>query len=108
MSGSLSLLTLTLKSILKTRPWEDDVETLSMPWQEESFAAVSRRKINSQHLSKGKLVFGVMRDDGSVKPDSSIQSALTRTVDALDKSGYEVSCLSMRLSTVCRYRKSRR
>ena len=90
MSGSLSLLIVALKSILETRPWEDDVETLKMQWQDESLAAILRRKDSSTHISRNKLVFAIMNDDDAMKPTGSVQTALDKTASALKSSCYEV------------------
>jgi Asp-tRNA(Asn)/Glu-tRNA(Gln) amidotransferase A subunit family amidase len=65
------------KRVVEMRPWEYDTTCVPLPW----------RPIN---LSKTKLKFGVVWEDGIISPSPACRRALEWVCDALEKQGHEV------------------
>ncbi len=81
-----------MESILSTSPWEEDFEVLDMPWRDEKIRQISQRSTSRCGSNKdGKLVFGIMKSDGNVRPHPPVQRAVNLVADALEASGHEVS-----------------
>lgn len=77
-----SALVLATKTVLDTNPWQDDCEVVEMPWRDENPKHV--RSLNPRpHERDGKLVFGVLKCDGNIRPHPPIQRALTIVTRAL-------------------------
>ena len=85
-----SLITMT-RTVLETLPWNNDIDVIEMPWKDDVLQSVRNRSCN-QGKRNGKLVFGIMGCDMTVKPHPPIQRALKIVRDALLERGYEVCC----------------
>lgn len=81
MSSSLSGITLFMRAILDQQPWRHDPSAIYKPWNDDDHAL--------KHNDGGrKLCFGIMWDEGSVKPHPPVIRALEQTKKALEKAGH--------------------
>lgn len=92
-----SLITMT-KAILESFPWQDDVDVVEMPWKEEVLQSIRNRSC-VQGERDGRLTFGIMACDQTVKAHPPVQRAIKIVKEALLEHGYEVcSRLKVRLT----------
>lgn len=66
------------------RPWERDPLVVEMPWREEVYRSVKEQQ-------GGKLVFGVLQEDGLVDLHPNVRRAVDVVTKILKKAGHEVS-----------------
>jgi amidase len=78
LGTSISGVKLIIESLLSISPWLQDPAVHEIPWRPE------------QEKLDPRLTFGVIYDDGEVKPAPPIKRALDVTVAALKKQGHEV------------------
>ena len=90
MSTDLDLLVLALKEMLADDLLAYHIDALSLPWDERKFEEVQSR-MTGKDSTHGKLVLGVLRHDGHVRPHPPIRRALDLVTDALCARGHEVS-----------------
>ncbi|KAI0793475.1 general amidase [Abortiporus biennis] len=83
MSTSLSGIKVFMKSILDTKPWLKDPNTIGKPWDENAYQL-------SDHGEDKQLCFGVIWDDGIFKPHPPVIRALQTIKQALEKAGHKV------------------
>ncbi|KAI0778153.1 general amidase [Trametes elegans] len=83
LTTSLSGVTTFIRSILDLEPWRHCPATVPKPWSEKDYAL-------SNHGGGQKLCFGMMWDEGSVKPHPPILRALSLTKKALEDAGHKV------------------
>ncbi|WVQ79332.1 hypothetical protein IAT38_001429 [Cryptococcus sp. DSM 104549] len=76
MSASLGAVELWAKSVVGKEPWKCDPNMLPIPWREVEVPE--------------KLCFGIIMDDGIVKPTPPVTRALLETKAALEKAGHKV------------------
>lgn len=77
ISTTLSNLELYCKTLVNEgKPWLHDPKCLEIPWRDTELPE--------------KLVFGVLKDDGVVKPYPAISRAIDTTIASLKKAGHEV------------------
>ncbi|TRM63743.1 amidase signature domain-containing protein [Schizophyllum amplum] len=76
LSRSLSALSTYAAAVVGTEPWHRDHKTLPIPWRTVSLPE--------------KLCFGVIADDGVVRPNPPVRRALDETVAALRATGHSV------------------
>ncbi|KAL4940399.1 amidase signature domain-containing protein [Aspergillus oleicola] len=79
MARSVSGCELWLRAQLNSQPWDWDFNCLPMPWNLEKAKRV-----------EGKLVVGVIRDDGVVRPTPAVMRALETVVKRLKEVGHGV------------------
>ncbi|KAK5127554.1 hypothetical protein LTR85_006894 [Meristemomyces frigidus] len=79
MAKTVSGLELWLKAQLDCRPWQDDFTCVPMAWQ-----------IGEARRARQRLRFGVIWDDGVVRPTPPVTRALRMVVDALRSAGHSV------------------
>lgn len=84
ISHSPSDLSLMMKTLLGSNPWNRDPNVIPLPWRPHV-----TEKVSSQ-VADRKLKFGVMRWDGVVMPHPPIQRVLEETVSKLRSTGFEV------------------
>ena len=89
MANDPDILACPFKSIVNSAFASTDHDLLPIPWRQDAFDAVRRRK-NTPGLSNGRLVFGVLACDGRVRPHPPIQRALELIQNALRQRGHEV------------------
>ncbi|KAL1591791.1 hypothetical protein SLS59_010084 [Nothophoma quercina] len=78
-----------MKWIINCNAWQEDIETIEMPWRDDNFAGTSNR-ICQPGQSNGSLVFAILNNDGEVNPHPPVQRALGLVRNALLQRGYEV------------------
>ena len=81
---SVADLQMLMKTLVNTRPWEQDPMLVPLPWRGGKHAEVQQRS-----KSTG-LVFGVMWWDGAVMPHPPIRRAMEELVTKLKQGGHEV------------------
>lgn len=81
LSSSVSGLKAFMHAVLNSSPWVVDPNTIRKPWDAEAYAL-------KDHGSGGKLCFGVIWDDGHLKPHPPILRALQIAKRALEKAGH--------------------
>lgn len=84
---------------MSTTPWNNDINVLELPWQQEKLDSVRRRACKSGEAN-GKLVFGMMESDDVVTPHPAIRRGLSIVKQALESRGYEVRSLTWRYRPV--------
>lgn len=82
-------LTEIFQALLDAKPWLSDHDTIEMLWRQEKSEAIQRRRYQPDDRP-GRLVFGIMKTDGHVRPHPSINRALGLVTNALELCGYEV------------------
>lgn len=90
LSSDLPSLIQSMKWIINCNAWQEDIETIEMPWRDDNFAGTSNR-ICQPGQSNGSLVFAILNNDGEVNPHPPVQRALGLVRNALLQRGYEVS-----------------
>ena len=76
MSADLSSLELFAKAIVDSQGWLSDPNVVPIPWREV--------------VLPPRLCFGILLDDGVVKPLPPVQKALEKTRRALEAAGHTV------------------
>ncbi|TFK99720.1 general amidase [Pterulicium gracile] len=84
MSSSISGLKIFFQTILASEPWFRDASCIRKPWSEEEYKL-------TEHHNKGRVLsFGIMWDDGIVKPHPPVLRALEKVKRALVKKRHKV------------------
>ncbi|GME23614.1 putative general amidase protein [Neofusicoccum parvum] len=78
LAGSVAALRLLVESVLAAAPWRADPAVVELPWRAEKATL------------PGKLVFGVLRDDGAVGATPPVRRALDEAVAKLAAAGHAV------------------
>ncbi|TXT15767.1 hypothetical protein VHUM_00270 [Vanrija humicola] len=76
MSSDLESVELWSKTVVDTKPWERDPNMLPIPWREVELPQ--------------QLAFGLILDNGIVRPTPPVTRALLETKAALEKAGHKV------------------
>lgn len=74
-----------MQAILSARPWHIDPNVINKPWDADGYAL-------KQYGGGRKLCFGVVWDDGIIKPQPPIIRALQTAKTALEKAGHSGGC----------------
>ena len=82
LSSSASGLKVFVQTILNSRPWTVDPNVIRKPWDEDAYAL-------QEHGGGSQLVFGMIWDDGHLKPHPPIVRALTMAKQALEQAGHK-------------------
>ncbi|KAI7288651.1 amidase [Hortaea werneckii] len=89
MSQDVRSVELVFKALLEDAPWRKDPDVIEMPWRPEKQYALQRRAGEpGQRL--GRLVFGLLKCDGNVRPHPNIAEGLRHLEEALLEDGHEV------------------
>ena len=86
MAHSVRDLTMLTKTIIAGKPWKQDPEIIELPWRDDKAEHIRCR-------AKGQesgLVFGILVDDGVVKPHPPILRAMRMAVSAIQRNGHRV------------------
>ncbi|BGP12260.1 hypothetical protein JCM10213_000046 [Rhodosporidiobolus nylandii] len=84
MSSSLSGLKLFFKAVLDAQPWKADPLALHMPFSESAYSL-------AEHGGEGgQLCFGLLEDNGIVRPDAPYARAMKEMKEALEAKGHKV------------------
>ena len=78
---TLSGVKVFFQTVLGAKPWERDPMANRMPWDESMYRL-------QQHNGGKALAFGILWDDGHVKPHPPVLRALRTTVEALKSAGH--------------------
>lgn len=92
MARDANTLALVFKTLLDSRPWQDDSAMLEIPWRQEKVDAIKKRS-SRLHAPDGRLVFGMMTCDGYVRPHPTVRRAVDHVESVLKGHGHEVSHL---------------
>ena len=84
LSHSVASLRLLVKSLLSQKPWLHDPLVHEIPWRD------SQEQEIRDFLSKSKLAFGIMKNDGIVTPHPPVQRAMSIIVTTLENLGHKV------------------
>lgn len=82
LSTSVGGLKIFMQAVLSSRPWTVDPNVVRMPWNDDAYAL-------KDHGSGGQLCFGVLWNDGHLKPHPPIARALAMTKWALEQAGHK-------------------
>ena len=99
LSQSVGGLRLAVKSLLAQQPWLHDPLVIELPWRDEQEEEILE-SMKSQTSGKGKLSFGVLRNDGVVTPHPPVQRAVEAVVKVLEKLGHQVIRLNLYKATI--------
>jgi Asp-tRNA(Asn)/Glu-tRNA(Gln) amidotransferase A subunit family amidase len=80
MARTLNTLRLVSKTVIGAECWKLDPQLVPMPWKEDVF----------QRYSQKKLVFGLMLDDGIVRPHPPIERIFKGLCQKLEAAGHEL------------------
>ncbi|KAL1408748.1 hypothetical protein Q8F55_005561 [Vanrija albida] len=83
MSTSLAPLRTLFKAVLDGAPWRLDPQVLRQPWSASGAAL-------AEHGGGERLVFGMLLDDGVVRPVPPYARAMAETAAALEAAGHAV------------------
>ncbi|KZV69062.1 general amidase [Peniophora sp. CONT] len=83
LAPSIGGIKLFVKAVLSAEPWLKDPLAIRKPWDEEEYQLKS-------HGRGGKMVFGMIWDNGIVVPHPPIQRAMKMAKEALEAAGHEV------------------
>ncbi|KAH7346303.1 amidase [Rhexocercosporidium sp. MPI-PUGE-AT-0058] len=87
LGTSVGALKLVMKAILSQQPWLHDPLVAEIPWRDEQEQAV----LDVIKSSDGRqLAFGVMADDGTVRPQPPVRRAIDIVVKTVEKLGHKV------------------
>lgn len=89
LATSVGALKLIIKSILATEPWLHDPLVAEIPWRDEQEQYILDL-VKSNREGKGQLAFGIMRDDGVVRPQPPVRRALDIVVKTIEKLGHKI------------------
>lgn len=91
MATSADALALTAKALLSQEPWLHDNDVVSLLWREDIY----QKTVQAARGESKRMVFGIFRDNGIVRPQPPGQRALEMTVASLRRQGHEVSNLTI-------------
>lgn len=80
MGNDIDSLRIFAKTVIDSEPWRWDPKCIPIPW----------RTIDPSSLPTKGLVFGIILDDGCVRPTPPVLRALEKTREALTKQGHTV------------------
>ncbi|TFK57269.1 general amidase [Heliocybe sulcata] len=83
MSTSMSGLQILTKTVLESKPWHKDPQTIRMPWNNDAYAL-------AEHGGGKGLCFGIMWTDGTLSPHPPVVRALEITKKAVEAAGHKV------------------
>ena len=91
MSPSLPSLALFLRAVLLSKPWLRDPLCVRMPWSDSQYRLEDHGgDLTLAGGGKPKLCFGIMWDDGRVRPTPAVRRALERVKRVFEGEGHEV------------------
>jgi amidase len=79
LATSVGSLRLLVRSLLTQEPWLHDPLVLELPWRDVL------------DMSGTPLTFGILKDDGVVKPHPPVARAVDMVISAIKRAGYQVS-----------------
>ncbi|KAH9889596.1 amidase [Xylariomycetidae sp. FL2044] len=80
LTRSLASLTVIMREVINTRPWEHDARCVPLPWKDSVF----------REFAAKKLTIGLLVDDGVVRPHPSVTRVLLSLVQRLREAGHDV------------------
>ncbi|KAH8102635.1 general amidase [Cristinia sonorae] len=83
LSVSIEGLKHFMQAVLSSRPWMVDPNVIRKPWDQDAYEL-------KEHGNGQKLCFGILWDDGHLKPHPPINRALQMAKQALEKAGHNV------------------
>lgn len=92
MSPDIKSIGLVFHALLDDAPWRKDHDVIEMPWRQTKYDAIKKRS-GVPRQSSGRLVFGLLADDGNVHPSQNIAEGLGHLKQVLLDEGHEVLTL---------------
>ncbi|KAI1443728.1 amidase [Annulohypoxylon stygium] len=80
LARNLHSLTIVMKELIRTKPWEHDARCAPVPWRDEVF----------QEFRSKPLIIGLLTDDGVIRPHPPISRVLLSLVVKLQAAGHEI------------------
>ncbi|KAI0012445.1 amidase [Xylariaceae sp. FL0662B] len=80
LARNLPSLILALKALIQLNPWQYDARCTPIPWRDEVF----------QHFRSRPLTFGLLVDDGVVRPHPPVKRVLLSLVERLKAAGHDI------------------
>lgn len=91
LATSARSMKMLFQSILSTCPWLHDPLNVELPWRHElEDEVLSLVKNSSATSGQGQLAFGIMHDDGIVRPQPPVARGLRIVEETLIKLGHKV------------------
>lgn len=87
LATSVGALKLVMKAVLSQQPWLYDPLVAEIPWRDEQEQAVLDIVKSS---TGGQLVFGIMAEDGVVRPHPPVRRAIDLVTKLIEKLGHRV------------------
>lgn len=88
--GDVKAATTLTRALLGSRPWERDADVVEIPWREELFQSVAKRARAGGVGEGARLVVGVIKSDGIVRPTPPVARAVDTVEKWLKDDGIEV------------------
>lgn len=82
LTGSLEGVKAFMKNVILCEPWQYDPLIIRKKWSEDEYRLV-------EHGGGKQLCFGIIRDDGFIKPHPPVLRAMETTKDALVRAGHK-------------------
>ncbi|KAL9085591.1 MAG: hypothetical protein Q9159_004630 [Coniocarpon cinnabarinum] len=92
LSSTQDALSLIMRSLLASSPWERDPKVIPIPWRQDIVDETILRSNpdNGSASTKLPLKLGVLWSDGAVTPQPPIQRGLKLVVEAVKKAGHKI------------------
>lgn len=85
LAHSVATLRLAVRTCLAQQPWLHDPVIIELPWRD----AMEQAVLDAAAATPGQLTFGIMRDDGLVRPLPPVRRALDIVVATIAKLGHQ-------------------
>ncbi|KAL1960109.1 hypothetical protein VTO42DRAFT_281 [Malbranchea cinnamomea] len=85
LATSVRSLKLLFQSVLSTKPWLHDPLAIEIPWRD-----TVEEEVLSLTKGKGQLAFGILHDDGVVRPQPPVARALRIVEATLKRLGHKI------------------
>jgi amidase len=82
MANSLSGVKIFMKAIIDAQPWLKDPQAVRKEWSQKEYELCYHGR------GEGPLCFGMMWDNGIVRPSPPLIRAMMETKEALEKKGH--------------------
>lgn len=89
LGTSIGALRLVVKSVLAQQPWLHDPLVHEIPWRSEQEQSVFDLAESAGQSSGKQLAFGIMRDDGIVRPVPPVRRAIDIVIKTIEKLGHK-------------------
>lgn len=85
LAPSTGALRLLMRGLLSQEPWQYDPLVVELPWRDHI-----EQQVLERIKGKGRLSFGILRDDGQARTHPPVRRALELVVAVLERQGHQV------------------